>query len=126
MKRSSSFIASIATPAACSLPRASPLHLRTLHALMRDGEVEKRYLALVKGKWELGKKRIDVPLRTDIRVGGERTVKAHADWKRGGERLQAGSVFRQEGLTRGGIARDRPYAPNPRARRACRLSAGGR
>ena len=35
---------------------------------MRDGKVEKRYLALVKGKWELGRKRIDVPLRTDIRV----------------------------------------------------------
>ena len=58
-----------------------PAALRILHALMRDGEVEKRYLALVKGKWELGKKRIDVPLRTDIRVGGERTVKAHASGK---------------------------------------------
>ena len=58
-----------------------PAALRTLHALMRDGQVEKRYLALVKGKWELGQKRIDVPLRTDIRVGGERTVKAHASGK---------------------------------------------
>lgn len=58
-----------------------PAALRTLHALLRDGLVEKRYLALVKGKWELGKKRIDVPLRTDIRVGGERTVKAHASGK---------------------------------------------
>jgi 23S rRNA pseudouridine955/2504/2580 synthase len=54
-----------------------PAALRTLHALLREGKVEKRYLALLKGKWELGKKRIDVPLRTDIRVGGERTVKAH-------------------------------------------------
>jgi 23S rRNA pseudouridine955/2504/2580 synthase len=62
--------------------------LRTLHALMRDGQVEKRYLALVKGKWELGQKRIDVPLRTDIRVGGERHVKAHASGK------EAVSVFR--------------------------------
>ncbi len=58
-----------------------PAALRTLHALMREGQVEKKYLALVKGKWELGKKRIDVPLRTDIRVGGERTVKAHASGK---------------------------------------------
>jgi len=58
-----------------------PAALRTLHALMREGQVEKRYLALVKGKWELGAKRIDVPLRTDIRVGGERTVKAHASGK---------------------------------------------
>ena len=58
-----------------------PAALRTLHALMREGQVEKKYLALVKGKWELGRKRIDVPLRTDIRVGGERTVKADASGK---------------------------------------------
>jgi 23S rRNA pseudouridine955/2504/2580 synthase len=58
-----------------------PAALRTLHALLREGRVEKRYLALVKGKWELGKKRIDAPLRTDIRVGGERTVKAHETGK---------------------------------------------
>lgn len=58
-----------------------PAVLRTLHALLREGKVEKRYLALVKGKWELGQKRIDVPLRTDIRVGGERTVKAHESGK---------------------------------------------
>jgi 23S rRNA pseudouridine955/2504/2580 synthase len=58
-----------------------PAALRTLHALMREGRVEKRYLALLKGKWDLGQKRIDVPLRTDIRVGGERTVKAHASGK---------------------------------------------
>ena len=65
-----------------------PVVLRTLHALMREGQVEKRYLALVKGKWELGRKRIDVPLRTDIRVSGERTVKAHASGK------EAVSLFR--------------------------------
>ena len=55
--------------------------LRTVHALLRDGAFEKRYLTLVKDKWELGRKRIDVPLRTDLRVGGERTVKADASGK---------------------------------------------
>jgi 23S rRNA pseudouridine955/2504/2580 synthase len=65
-----------------------PAALRTLHALMREGKVEKRYLALVKGKWELGKKRIDAPLRTDIRVSGERTVKVHETGK------EAASVFK--------------------------------
>lgn len=50
--------------------------LRTLHALLRDEGFEKRYLALLKGKWQLGAKRIEVPLRTDTRVGGERTVRA--------------------------------------------------
>ena len=64
--------------------------LRSLHAMLRDdvegaGEGEaafdKRYLVLVRGKWELGRKRIEAPLRTDIRVGGERTVKVAADGK---------------------------------------------
>jgi 23S rRNA pseudouridine955/2504/2580 synthase len=55
--------------------------LRTVHALLREGAFEKRYLALVKGKWELGRKRIDIPLRTDLRVGGERTVKADPSGK---------------------------------------------
>jgi 23S rRNA pseudouridine955/2504/2580 synthase len=53
-----------------------PAVLRALHATLREGEgMEKRYLALVKGSWQLGKKRVDAPLRTDLRVGGERTVK---------------------------------------------------
>ncbi len=56
--------------------------LRTVHALLREGGAfEKKYLALLKGKWDLGRKRIDVPLRTDIRVGGERTVKVDPSGK---------------------------------------------
>jgi len=65
----------------CLLVARKPSVLRTLHALLREGGMEKRYLALVKGRWDLGRKRIDVPLRTDTRVGGERTVKAHASGK---------------------------------------------
>jgi 23S rRNA pseudouridine955/2504/2580 synthase len=55
--------------------------LRTLHALLREGLFEKRYLALVKGHWGHGRARIDVPLLTDTRVGGERTVRAHPSGK---------------------------------------------
>ena len=56
--------------------------LRMLHAQLREGhEFEKRYLALVKGSWQLGQKRIDAPLRTDLRVGGERTVRVQAGGK---------------------------------------------
>ena len=36
---------------------------------------QKSYLALVVGRWELGRKLIDAPLQTDARVGGERTVR---------------------------------------------------
>lgn len=55
--------------------------LRTLHELLREGQVDKRYLTLVKGHWNLGHTKIDEPLRTDTRVSGERTVKVHASGK---------------------------------------------
>jgi 23S rRNA pseudouridine955/2504/2580 synthase len=62
--------------------------LRVLHALMREGQVEKRYLALLKGRWQLGRKTIDVPLKTNQRQGGERVVHVHAAGK------DAASTFR--------------------------------
>jgi 23S rRNA pseudouridine955/2504/2580 synthase len=65
----------------CLLIARKPAALRVLHALMRDGQVEKGYLALVKGPWDLGKKRIDVPLNTEARVGGERTVRVQVGGK---------------------------------------------
>jgi 23S rRNA pseudouridine955/2504/2580 synthase len=65
----------------CLLVARNTATLRTVHALLREGHFEKRYLALVMGKWELGRKLIDIPLRTDLRVGGERTVRADAAGK---------------------------------------------
>lgn len=65
----------------CLLVAKNPATLRELHALLREGEFEKRYLALIKGKWDLGTKRLDLPLRTDTRVNGERTVRVHSSGK---------------------------------------------
>jgi 23S rRNA pseudouridine955/2504/2580 synthase len=65
----------------CLLVARKPAALRVLHALMREGQVAKGYLALVKGQWDLGKKRIDVPLNTETRMGGERTVRVQAGGK---------------------------------------------
>ena len=48
--------------------------LRDLHAQLREGTTEKRYLALVCGKWNLGTKRIELALDTGERRGGERHV----------------------------------------------------
>jgi 23S rRNA pseudouridine955/2504/2580 synthase len=55
--------------------------LRDLHAQLREGRAEKRYLALVCGKWDLGEKRIDLPLATGERRGGERhvAVRSHGE-----------------------------------------------
>ncbi len=55
--------------------------LRVLHALLRDGRVEKHYTALVIGRWRLGRKTIDAPVLTHARQGGERQVRVHADGK---------------------------------------------
>lgn len=61
--------------------------LRALHALLREGRVEKRYLALLKGRWTLGRKQVSAPLKTNLRQGGERVVKVHEEGK------QAASTF---------------------------------
>ena len=65
----------------CLLVAKKGAALRSLHGLLREDGFEKRYLALVKGPWDLGTKRIDVPLRTDTRVSGERTVRAAPNGK---------------------------------------------
>lgn len=48
--------------------------LRELHAKFRDGVVEKNYLGLVLGDWDLGEQLIDKPLLVQNRKGGERHV----------------------------------------------------
>ncbi|MFM1885257.1 MAG: hypothetical protein RL026_414 [Pseudomonadota bacterium] len=59
----------------CLLVARKRSTLRSLHALLREDAFDKRYLALLRGKWELGVKRIDAPLDTEGRSGGERTVR---------------------------------------------------
>jgi len=77
----------------CLLVARDAATLRTLHALLRTEGFEKRYLALLGGRWELGEKRIDVPLRTDTRVGGERTVRTDAAGKPSTSRFRPVQFF---------------------------------
>ncbi len=65
----------------CLLVARDGATLRTTHELLREGLCDKRYLVLIARRWGLGHKRIDVPLRTDTRAGGERTVRADASGK---------------------------------------------
>ncbi|CAN5191013.1 23S rRNA pseudouridine(955/2504/2580) synthase RluC [soil metagenome] len=51
--------------------------LRELHAMLRAGAIEKKYLALVAGDWQQGRRVVDAPLVTHERRGGERI--AHVD-----------------------------------------------
>ena len=74
----------------CLLVAKSPQARRELFALLKQGRVEKRYAALVAGVFEHGEQRVAAPLRTDVRKGGERTVKV------GSGGLPAVSEFRPE------------------------------
>ena len=61
----------------CLLVARTRAALRAAHALLREGSVEKRYVALLAGKWRLGRKTIDAPVLTHARQGGERMVRVH-------------------------------------------------
>lgn len=54
--------------------------LRLLHGLWRDGDVEKRYLALLKGVWKRGSAAVSLPLARERR-GGEMHVRVAAGGK---------------------------------------------
>ena len=53
--------------------------LRDLHAQLRERQMQKRYLALVAGRWPFGEKTIDLPLKTNLKQGGERVVRVHSE-----------------------------------------------
>lgn len=59
----------------CLLVARTRAALRSAHALLREGAVEKHYAALVIGRWRLGRKTIDAPVATNARQGGERVVR---------------------------------------------------
>jgi 23S rRNA pseudouridine955/2504/2580 synthase len=54
--------------------------LRALHALLREGAVEKQYLGLVKGSWQHGEKAVDVAL-TKYHHGPMHIVRADTEGK---------------------------------------------
>ena len=67
--------------------------LRTLHAMFRDGLVEKNYLALAVGDWQQGSQLIDAPLLVQHRQGGERHVIVSAEGKPAQTRISLSRSF---------------------------------
>ncbi|MBI1421856.1 MAG: 23S rRNA pseudouridine(955/2504/2580) synthase RluC [Gammaproteobacteria bacterium] len=55
--------------------------LRQLHELLREGQVEKRYLALVKGPWSHGRQRVELALQKNVLRSGERMVNVDEEGK---------------------------------------------
>ena len=67
--------------------------LRELHARFRDGQVEKNYLALVLGDWQLGEQLIDAPLYVQHRKNGERHVVVSETGKPAQTRVRLSRTF---------------------------------
>src|SRR5205085_988650 len=64
--------------------------LLALHASFRGGEVDKRYLVLVKGRWRDAMRKVDLPLAKFVTGAGERRVRIEHE---GGK--TARTVFRR-------------------------------
>jgi 23S rRNA pseudouridine955/2504/2580 synthase len=67
--------------------------LRALHEKFREGTVEKNYLALVVGDWQLGEQIIDAPLLVTNRQGGERHVVVSPHGKPAATRVRLSRTF---------------------------------
>jgi 23S rRNA pseudouridine955/2504/2580 synthase len=67
--------------------------LRALHEKFRSGAVEKNYLALVVGDWQLGEQLVDAPLKVTHRQRGERHVVVAADGKPAKTRIRLSRTF---------------------------------
>ncbi len=67
--------------------------LRALHEKFRQGIVEKNYLALVVGDWQLGEQLIDRPLLVSHRKGGERHVIVSAEGKPAQTRVRLSRTY---------------------------------
>ncbi len=65
----------------CLLVAKKRSALRHFHELQRSGKVEKRYLCLVAGEWQGGRRRIDAPLRKNTLRSGERVVRVDGEGK---------------------------------------------
>lgn len=66
--------------------------LRRLHELFRSGAIDKRYLALLSGRWQGGTRKVDAALKKNVLRAGERVVRVDPDGK------HSVSVFRPQRL----------------------------
>lgn len=65
----------------CLMLAKKPSLLKAMHALLRNGEVEKTYLALVAGLWDSKQRFVDAPLLKNQLRSGERVVRIHPEGK---------------------------------------------
>ena len=98
--------------------------LRHLHQALRGDGVDKRYMALVRGRWDTSKKQVSAPLLKNTLRSGERMVEVTEDGK---EALTLFRVLRRFGdfATLVEAAGDRAYTPDSCACTPCGHSIAG-
>jgi 23S rRNA pseudouridine955/2504/2580 synthase len=85
--------------------------LRELHALLRGegGRMEKKYLALVKGKWEGKIRRVDAPLLKNTLKSGERVVRVSEEGKSALSLFKPVTIYSNASLVEVGLLTGRTH-----------------
>ena len=65
----------------CIMVARRPAALKELHRLLRDDKVDKRYLALVSGRWAPSRHFVEAPLKKNTLKSGERIVRVDREGK---------------------------------------------
>ncbi|MFO1371798.1 MAG: RluA family pseudouridine synthase [Candidatus Competibacteraceae bacterium] len=82
----------------CLMLAKTPAALRLIQTALRAGQVEKRYLALVRGYWNHGPREVNLPLRRNVLRSGERMVEVLDDGKPARTQFSPISLFRLASL----------------------------
>ncbi|HCK81686.1 MAG TPA: 23S rRNA pseudouridine(955/2504/2580) synthase [Candidatus Competibacteraceae bacterium] len=93
----------------CLALARTPQALRAIQDALRAGRVEKRYLALVRGRWNHGPREVSLPLRRNVLRGGERMVEVADDGKPALTRFRPVSLFKPASLLEARIATGRTH-----------------
>lgn len=83
----------------CLLVTKKPSALRKLHAALREGDVDKRYLALLAGVWTGGERRVRLALEKNVLQSGERRVRVASAGKHAESLFQPVQWFQEAVLT---------------------------
>lgn len=74
--------------------------LRAFHDVLREGGVEKYYLALVKGRWQGGKRSVDAPLLKNVLSSGERMVRVNPEGKQALSLFEPVTIYKDASLVK--------------------------
>ncbi len=72
--------------------------LKTLHDLLRRGEIKKHYLALVKGRWRGGVRRVTAALEKHAPHSGQRKVRVSEEGKPAATEFKPRRIYRDASL----------------------------